>query len=241
MDDPLPPDLDKLWAAFFERHCLPGHAPVPCQDVFSHPVLFPLQRQHEMAAMLAAATKVQPEVAFEIGADKGGSLLHWCLIPSVRRVIGCEVRGTPYSKVFEARFPHIDFLWLPESSHAGEAKNKVFRWLGKDRIGCLFVDGDKSTFFTDFRTYRPVLHDAGVVFFHDINDGAMSGPRSSYENAKRMGFAHREIIDLADTEAALEREAKGIPPASAHEGWLRHWRGRSCGVGVVFLSKEAVP
>ena len=89
MDGPLPTNLAECWRGLlYDRNIQTG-------DVYAHPVLFPLQRQAEAAEMVKVARGVSPTVVMEIGADKGGGILAWCMLPTVRRVIACEIRGTP--------------------------------------------------------------------------------------------------------------------------------------------------
>ena len=100
-------------------------------------------------------------------------------------------------------------------------------WLGRDGIDCLFLDGDKAEFLADFRTYRPLLAKAGVVFVHDITDDV---PGEAFHRME--GRSKQRLIDRTDWELSKRR---GGDPSCAHEAWLRHWQGRSCGVGVVYL------
>jgi hypothetical protein len=46
------------------------------------------------------------------------------------------------------------------------------------------------------------------------------------------GRSKQRLIDRTDWELSKRR---GGDPSCAHEAWLRHWQGRSCGVGVVYL------
>lgn len=231
MDDPLPPNLVPCFEAFFAHE----HTRTPGQDVyqaiFDDNTLFPLQRQRELATMMQIARGLSPKVVYEIGADKGGGLYHWCkCLPTVEKVICCEYRGTPYSDLFEKTFPHIQFLWLPQSSYAVGTVRHVRAWLGSDRIDALFIDGDKSHFFTDFERYLPMMQSHGVIFMHDIQDPA---PSEAFTKVRRLGFKTRRVVDITDAQEAVARQEAGEPCASAHEGWLRHWRGASAGVGVI--------
>jgi hypothetical protein len=217
MDDSLPPTLVSDWAGLLA-------GPHSSDAVFDHPVLFPLQRKSELRRMLQAAGS--PTVVMEIGADKGGGLYHWCTIPSVKAVVACEIRGTPYSAVFEAAFPHIDFLWLPYSSLIPETVERVESWLGGRKINTLFIDGDKSYFDKDYGLYSPFVD--GTVFFHDIQDESTG---AAWQRVKRTVDASRcsEILDVSDWQSTSH------PPRTCHEGWLQYWKGASCGVGVIKL------
>lgn len=203
----LPKTLAADWAALFAS----DHNSVA---VFDHSVLFPLQRKTELYMMLAAVG--EPRVVMEIGADKGGGLYHWCALPSVERVIACEIRGTPYRDAFEAAFPHIDFLWLPVPSREESTIVAVEAWLGDDTIDVLFLDGEKAHFYEDLVAYLSYV--AGYVLFHDIRDEATG------QAWRRAVGDKAEIVCTVDWFTA---------PQTEHGAWLREWKGQSCGVGVL--------
>lgn len=232
MDDPFPPGMVAELESLMALDLPSGQDLYP--EVFAANIIFPLQRQAEMRSMIRKARDVDPRTIFEIGADKGGSLFHWCkCFPNVERIIACEIRGTPYAEAFERAFPNIQFLWLPTSSYDPPVIDRVHSWLDCRKIDVLFIDGDKGAFDKDFDAYLPMMARPGIVFMHDINE-ADSPMRAAFEE-KRKGRQSEEIIDLVDTRWAMERKASGQPIMSSHEAWLRHWHGRSCGVGVIRL------
>jgi predicted O-methyltransferase YrrM len=210
--------------------------------VFDTQHFFPLQRKEELKKMIQTARKVEPKVIMEIGADKGGGLYHWCkCFPSVERIIGCEIRGTPYSSLFERSFPNVNFLWLPVSSYDNKTLNAVHRWLGEERpdrlkIDVLFCDGEKSYFKKDIDAYLPFMSPKGVMFLHDITD--WDGPPQAFEYAQSLGFRTETIIDKSDTMQSLGRAIQGQAATTPYESWLRHWAGTSCGVGVVWMRES---
>jgi predicted O-methyltransferase YrrM len=236
MDLPFPETmLDNIRRFFREKHpaTVPGEDIYP--DVFDNEGFFPLQRPRELAQMVQAARELKPFAVMEIGCDKGGGLYHLIQgMPTVGKAIGCEIRGTPYASEFMQAFPDVSFCWLPRSSLDGAAFAAVQKALGNDPLDVLFIDGDKSRFLDDFNTYSPLVRDGGIVFMHDIKDRS---PREAFEAAKKHPRVKRfrEIIDITDSNEACARETAGFPAANAHEGWLRHWRGASCGVGVMYL------
>lgn len=194
-----------------------------------------------------------PATVMEIGADKGGGVWSWCHELPVHNMIACEKRGTPYAEAFEAAFPAIDFHWVDLSSQDPFAVRGIERWLGKRRIDVMFIDGDKGAMLKDFHTYLPLMNPQGVVFFHDINE---RGPmRDAFEDVKMANrfqlhsYKTEEIIDKSDWLAVLKKEAEHVRQGASlndmhklftpHENWLRHWAGRSCGVGVVWLGGGA--
>lgn len=245
MDDPLPVGLTEAWKDFFdsERHRLEESGRDSYPVVFAHNLLFPLQRMRETEMMMRLARAYQPTTVMEIGADKGGGIYHWCkCLPSVKNVIACEIRGTPYAKEFERAFPHIKFLWLPVSSmDYADAIRPVQRFLSSDGatvgrgyapLDCLFIDGDKSHFQTDFHSYHHLMNrDKGIVFLHDVSDPA---PGEAWEAILKAGFNRGWVIkDTSEVEPALAK----FLPSNAYEGWLRNWKGASCTVGFVPLGE----
>jgi len=246
MDAPFPPEM----LPEIERFLAGDAARLPgldvYQDVFDTGLFFPLQRQAETAEMIRVVREIEPRVVFEIGADKGGGFYHWVkCIPTVEIAIACEIRGTPYAAAFERAFPGVSFFWCPWGSRERKTVDAVEAALGfhrdsysrdcdSTRIDVLFIDGDKVTMYEDFVTYEPIVRRGGVVFVHDITDPA---PGAAFRKMQaHPAVRHSRIIhDVSDVEAALARERAGIPPSGSHEGWLRHWKGASCGVGVLYL------
>jgi len=234
MDGPLPPTLAADWEAFLAA----DRSPPGCDayaEVFAHGTLFPLQRRRELAEMIRTARFRQPAVVAEIGADKGGGFYHWCKALDIRKAICCEIRGTPYFGSFERAFPHLAFQWLPCSSRDPGALRSVGEFLGSDRIDVLFLDGDKGAFLADFDAWLPYMSPEGLVFLHDIQDRPL---RDAFDAIRDRGYRCSTILDVSESREAEEREKAGEPILTAHEGWLRHWRGRSCGVGVVELGSD---
>lgn len=243
MDAPFPEgmlaDIEKF---FREVHPTLEPGKDMYDEVFATNHFFPLQRKRELTRMMQIARNVSPATVMEIGADKGGGLYHWCMcLPTVRNVIACEIRGTPYCDPFEAAFPNIDFLWLAESSQGDGGPRRtstidvVKMFLKQDsipaprKIDVLFIDGDKLGMLKDFEAYLPMVRQpGGVVFIHDVQDHE---PYHQFQGIVKRGYRTETIIDKS--------EYFGLPfdfqPKTPWEGWLQHWRGRSCGVGVVYL------
>jgi len=223
---------------FFESEDTRSPGEDSYQEVFDTPDFFPLQRKRELERMMQIGRSIVPKVVMEIGADKGGGLYHWCKsFTSVKRVIACEFRGTPYKDLFEAALPHLDFLWIEDSSYKEETVERVQKWLGDDKINCLFIDGDKNHFHTDFDRYLPSMSKPGIVFMHDVNDLGTS-TRKSFKDVASRGYRTEEVIDIDESIAAEQREMRHFPATNSYEGWLRYWKGRSCGVGIIYLDEE---
>jgi hypothetical protein len=203
--------------------------------IFRSNLMFPLQRQLELAQMIQTARLIQPKVVMEIGCDKGGGLYHWCkCLPSVKNVIGCEIRGIPYSHLFETAFPQLKFHWMGDSQRPTVIR-ELHRWLYGKSIDVLFIDGDKGLIYDDFYAYLPMMSRGGIVFVHDITDDL---PRAQYLKILQQGWRHGEIVDFANYNQLREDLDKGLKCLSnltPHQNWLLHWQGKSCGVGVIYL------
>lgn len=201
-------------------------------ELFTTGLFFPLQRQAELAAMIREARAIEPRSIVIIGADKGADVYSFVKsIPTVERAIACEIRGTPYAAAFERAFPLVSFRWCPWGSRDVRTRETVARWAP---IDVLFIDGDKATMYEDFLVYEPGMRRGGIIFVHDVTDPAPGAAfRKMQEHPKVK--SSRVIHDVGDVDAALVRERAGIPPSGSHEGWLRHWKGASCGVGVLYL------
>jgi hypothetical protein len=236
-DGSFPAGMLAEWERFFadvHPRLLPGQDSYA--EVFSAATFFPLQRRRELEAMVRIARTAEPVTVMEVGADKAGGLYHWCMcLPSVRRVIACEVRGTPYAGLFEQAFPRIAFHWMPCSSREPNAVLSLTSWLMRSGCGIdvLFLDGEKAAFGADFATYRPLLSGRAVVFMHDVVDQPMKGV---FDGLART-YLSELILDTSEATESLARQAEGEPPACSPEGWLRHWQGRSCGVGVLYVGR----
>ena len=237
MDEPFPDGLRPCIEKFLDGD---SHRPVGedlYPEVFESDLFFPLQRPRELEAVMRLVRPLKPKTYMEIGSDKGGSLWHWLKAqPTISRCLACEVRGLPYAALFERAFPEVRFLWLPWSSNDPGTIRAVREWLGGARIDCLFLDGDKGGMVADFDAYRPVLSPRGLVLLHDITD---PGPGAAFQDLCDRGYRFQAVVDTTDAARALARERAGAPPANAHESWLRHWRGKSCGCGVIELGGVA--
>jgi hypothetical protein len=237
MDAPFPPEMMGSIKKFFEEihpTLSPGYDRY--DPVFESQLFYPLQRRYELELMIRTARTIRPYSVMEIGADKGGGLYHWChCLPTVRKVIGCEIRGTPYRDLFKHNFPNKSFFWGECDSRSPAFLSCVGTFLGSDGLDVLFIDGDKTKMVEDFDAYRPLMSRGGLVFIHDVQDRE---PKQAFLEIAGRGYHHEVIIDTSEVAPTLEREKAGIPPANPYEGWLRHWHGRSCGVGVIYMPTD---
>jgi hypothetical protein len=232
-DEPLPYGLVEEIARVLREDLTPTGLNL-YDAVFESGLIFPLQRRGELAAMMATARRITPRTIMEIGADKGGGVYHWIKGHLPSRFIGIEIRGTPYGDLFEAAFSPMRCKWISGSSYDERVVADVAAWLQGDLIDVLFIDGDKAMFHADFLAYLPLVRPGGIIFMHDVRDDA---PGAAF----RLAACHPRVRDHLGTESTLEvlesvaRNVDGIPAQNEHENWLRHWRGRSCGFGVLWV------
>ena len=192
----------------------------------------PLQRSFEMQEMFNLVQGNKPRVVVEIGTSRGGGVYHWAdNVECVDRIAGVDVNGQPYAPVFREMFPSIDWHFHHGSSLERDWLDGLIAWLGGDKIDVLFIDGCKTAFRTDFDNHLSLMSPSGIVFMHDIQSTAAAAWKQLEE---RSPWDTCRLIDTSESLAAMQRMRRG-EEATAYEKWLRSYRGRSAGVGVVFL------
>jgi len=235
VDAPLPESLCNNWRDFLAVEREPGQD--ICEELFDHPLLFPLQRKREMAAMMQLARSIKPKNLLIVGGDKGGdcySFIH--ALPSLERIVTVEIRGTPYIGQFQAAFPRIEMLGIGASSYAKETVAQVTSFIGSGKFDFVFLDGDKNKFVIDFDLYSAMTRKGGIVALHDINPVGNSDPTvAAWKSICGRGLKTIEIVDLSEGVEAQKREKLGGKPRNSHDGWNMIWGSRSCGVGVVHV------
>jgi len=231
--DPFPAQLISDLRRFLQTNAQRSREPQASPEVFGHPILHPLQRANELTFMLRLLADVQPRSLLEIGTDKGGGLYHFCQTLNLKQVIGIDQRGCPFGQLFEQAFPKLQFHWVPRHSRATGVVNSVQQFLRGEPLDVLFLDGDELQFREDLEAYWPLLRKpGGVVFIHDIVNPA---PRAAFEAYRKQARCYSVLLDTAESREALASQEAGKPAASAYEGWLRHWHGAGCGVGILLL------
>lgn len=235
MPDPFPSGLMvEVERILSEHHSWPAGQDSYSQ-IFESKLFFPLQRRRELEAMMRRCRRIAPKTVMVIGSDKGSDLFHFvkCL-PSVRKAIACEIRGTPYADAFKRYFPEVQFLFLPMGSRVPRALAKTESFLASDKIDCLFIDGDKCTFTEDFKAYRPFIAPGGLALMHDIccPPDTASCADAFAEAAK----THRteKIVDVSEYDEDRQAAKRGEPVNSSYGHWVRYWSDYpTCGVGVI--------
>lgn len=235
-DDPLPAKLMDAYAALLRN--APKYGRQLVEDIYRDPVLFPLQRQREAIAAIEHVRRLNPRVICEIGADKGGNILHWIsALPTLQRVAIIEIRGVPYADLLRQHYPYLDILAIPDGSYDDSTVATVKKWLGNDRFDSVFIDGDKGAFDVDFECYSPLIRKGGVAMLHDIHeagDTGMTPPRQVFLGLEFL-YPTSRIVDVSEALDARVRQSMNVAASCEHENWLRTWGPTSCGYGIVHL------
>lgn len=129
----------------------------------------------EINRLAAEVAKLEPRVVLEIGTYEGGTALIWSQLAS-RKVVTCDIAPTgPRGDLIRA-FPPPDsacrVVTMTGDSHSPEFAQRVENELGGEKVDFLFIDGDhrEAGVEADYRTYRPMVREGGMIAFHDIAD-----------------------------------------------------------------------
>jgi len=140
----------------------------------------PSQVKEELTNLLRIIQRRQPERILEIGTAAGGSFFAFTKSSNPNAVIisvellfsnsccGYPVWKIPFYKSFKTRQQKI-FL-LRKDSHALSTLSAVKKILGVQKLDFLFIDGDHTYdgVKKDFEMYSPLVHQGGLIAFHDI-------------------------------------------------------------------------
>ncbi len=126
-----------------------------------------IQKEQELASFLALLADHPPEVVVEIGSDAGGTLWAWQQI-GARRVIGVDQPHAGFSSGAALNDHGCEVVY--GDSHDQETLEALKDLLAGELVDLLFIDGDHTYVGVrrDFEMYSPLVHDQGMVAFHDI-------------------------------------------------------------------------
>lgn len=149
-----------------------------------------MQKQAELAGLLALLETGKPEVMLEIGAGNGGTSWAWSKLDSLKTLITLDLPNGPWGGTeldekmkYISQNSNAQHVFIKGNSQNSEAKIAVLNNLGidekiyadneydeEDKLDILFIDGDHSYagVKTDFLTYSPLVKKGGLVVFHDI-------------------------------------------------------------------------
>ena len=129
----------------------------------------------EIAGLAAEVAKLQPKVVVEIGTYEGGTALIWAQLAS-ERVVTCDLSPPgPRGELIRA-FPPPEsgcqVSVMTGDSHSPEFVERVEKELSGKAVDFLFIDGDhrEAGVEADYRNYRHLVREGGIIAFHDIAD-----------------------------------------------------------------------
>ena len=140
-----------------------------------------MQKQAELAGLIALLETGQPEVMLEIGAGNGGTSWAWSKLDSLRKLITLDLPNGPWGGTdldekmnYISQNSGVEHVFIKGNSQNSEALAEVQEELDVDGLDILFIDGDHSYagVKTDFLTYSPLVKKGGLVVFHDICEHA---------------------------------------------------------------------
>ncbi len=129
----------------------------------------------EINRLAAEVAKLQPKVIVEIGTYEGGTSLIWAQLASAR-MITCDISPPgPRGQLIRAFPPPgsgCKVSILTGDSHSADFAARVEKELGGAPVDFLFIDGDhrEAGVEADYRTYRHLVREGGIIGFHDIAD-----------------------------------------------------------------------
>lgn len=129
----------------------------------------------EINRLAAEVATLQPKVIVEIGTYEGGTSLIWAQLAS-DLVVTCDInppgpRGE-LVRAFPPRGSDCKVSILTGDSHSAEFAARVEKELGGKQVDFLFIDGDhrEAGVEADYRAYRHLVREGGIIGFHDIAD-----------------------------------------------------------------------
>lgn len=199
----------------------------------------PLQRKNELKKLLDILQKRKPRVILETGTDKGGSFFTWCKQLPVERAIGIEPIGMPFDEVFRKYFTNVDFLFIEKATNEEGVFDTIELFLGGDSIDFVFLDGSKlyGIVKNDLDSLLPFMNKGGIIAIHDINPmnrAVPNGPQRLFEECTMGGFKTEAIIDFSEATPFINKDKKS---KGNYEGWLKHWKDSSAGLGLVYMKE----
>lgn len=164
-----------------------------------------LQKRSEILSLATMVEELGPKITLEIGTERGGTLLIWAAIASVK-AISCDLQEMEIQQELYTKFPPNDsdceVVLLAGDSHAEEFVERVASELDEQSVDFLFIDGDhtESGVEQDFEMYKQFVRPGGLVAFHDIAEKQPLETNQVQHFWKRVkdNYEHDEFIDNPD-------------------------------------------
>lgn len=160
------------------------------------------QIPYEISALATEVEKLNPKVVLEIGMYEGGTTLIWAQLAGTR-VISCDIAPPgPRGDLIRAFPPpgsDCRVTLLTGDSHSPDFIERVARELGGESVDFLFIDGDhrEAGVEADYRNYKHLVRDGGMIAFHDIAD-------QQREPGNEVQHFWKRLKQEAETEEIIE-------------------------------------
>lgn len=192
---------------------LDGKRPEDLVDIaLMNPSIRPIQDRAEFLEFAQLIATQRPKCVLEIGTFRGGTLFVLARLSQPdATLISLDLPfsrfGSLMRKIQAPLFRSFTqsrqrLLLLREDSHSEETRSRVAKALDGP-LDLLFIDGDHSYdgVKSDFEMYSPLVHESGIVAFHDIANARTDYGVGRFWNEVKNSFKHREIINLSDAQA----------------------------------------
>jgi predicted O-methyltransferase YrrM len=132
-----------------------------------------VQRSTEILKLCERVRDLGAARLCEIGTREGGSLALFAQVASpAAHLLSVDIK---YAEDLARGYPCFArprqrLTLLEADSHHPQTLTKVRRWLGREQLDFLFIDGDHSLTGVrrDFEMYAPLVRRGGLIAFHDI-------------------------------------------------------------------------
>lgn len=167
-----------------------------------------MQKESELAILLALAQALDPKVIWEIGTATGGTLWALCMVTKPEMVLSIDLPGGPWSGGATIE-PQALGLLLKDAGIEEEAVYVAHGrsqdvWLPQRAPNLLLIDGDHSRrgVAADFKRYEPLVADGGVIVLHDICEHPKETGVQVSKFWVELQASGRSVVEIVDTRAA---------------------------------------
>jgi len=170
---PVPLDVVELARALGQRSTGLRDLEQLVDLAFRYGGIAPNQNRGEILGLLEMLREMQPQRLCEIGSADGGTLFLLSRIAQPNARIFSIDLNNDATRTESFRLlvqPGQQLTCAQGDSHQQEIFQQFQRWLGKDKLDFLFIDGDHTYegVACDHRMYGPHVRPGGFVAFHDI-------------------------------------------------------------------------
>ena len=175
----------------------------------------PIQKIKEMKSFIKILAEKKPKALLEIGTARGGTLFLLCKISHPNATILSidlpegQFGGQTYPNwkipLYQSFAKGNQKLHLIRSnSHNSNTFLEIKRLLDGTTLDFLLIDGDHDYegVKQDFEMYSPLVSKAGMIVFHDINDGPIKnvGGVPKFWKELKNNYPHFEILENTQVE-----------------------------------------